>query len=277
VEHKTETGTVEHKGCVLAYSVTGEGPPVVLIQGVGVHGGGWKPQVERLSGSYRCLTFDNRGIGKSQPSGSALSVEQMSEDTLVLMDKQGWSAAHLIGHSLGGLVALDLALNHRSRVRSLSLLCTFANGKDATRLTWEILSVGVRTKIGSLRQRRRAFLELILSKEERETTDLDRLAEELEPIFGHDLAVQPKIVMEQLRMARRYDATPRLAELAKMPTLLMFGDEDPIAPPSIGEAIAKGIGTAEFLEFESAAHGLPLRRAEEVNQMLLAHMALIGG
>ena len=57
---------VEHRGCRLACSVRGEGPPVLLVQGVGVHGDGWRPQVEALAPRFRCLSFDNRGIGHSQ-------------------------------------------------------------------------------------------------------------------------------------------------------------------------------------------------------------------
>jgi pimeloyl-ACP methyl ester carboxylesterase len=126
---------VAHKGCALAYRVEGAGPAVLLIQGVGVHGEGWRPQIDGLASRYCCLAFDNRGMGRSQPLGGVrISVEQMVEDALVLMDAQGWTSAHVIGHSLGGVVAQHLALVARDRVRSLSLLCTVARGRDVGRL-----------------------------------------------------------------------------------------------------------------------------------------------
>jgi len=74
-----ETFTIEHRGCRLAYNVRGDGPPVLLIQGVGLHGDGWRPQVDELAARYRCLTFDNRGMNRSQPIGVPLSVEQLAE------------------------------------------------------------------------------------------------------------------------------------------------------------------------------------------------------
>ena len=132
------TSPIEHRGCRLAYAVRGDGPPIVFIQGSGPHGDGWLPQVDELASRYRCLSFDNRGMGRSQPLGVRLTVEQMAEDVQILMDSQGWKSAHLVGHSLGGLVALCVALTARSRVRSLSLLGTFARGADATRLSWEM-------------------------------------------------------------------------------------------------------------------------------------------
>src|SRR6185436_21003433 len=86
----SEPATLERQGCQLSYRVEGDGPPVLFIQGVGVHGDGWLPQVQGLSARYRCLTFDNRGMGRSQPVTGPLSVEQMAEDALALMDAQGW-------------------------------------------------------------------------------------------------------------------------------------------------------------------------------------------
>ncbi len=71
---------VEQQGCRLAATVSGSGPRVVFIQGVGLHGDGWLPQVSWLDRAFACMRFDNRGIGKSQPLGSALSVERMAED-----------------------------------------------------------------------------------------------------------------------------------------------------------------------------------------------------
>src|SRR3954468_17968138 len=95
------TAWVERAGCRLHYAVCGDGPPVLLIQGVGVHGDGWRPQVEALASHRQCLTFDNRGLGGSQPVGAAVTVEQMAEDARVLMDALGWESAHVVGHSLG--------------------------------------------------------------------------------------------------------------------------------------------------------------------------------
>jgi pimeloyl-ACP methyl ester carboxylesterase len=141
---------------VLAYEVRGKGPPVVFIQGVGIHGAGWAPQVDALAGEFTCLWFDNRGIGGSVGSSDNLSVPIMARDALALMDHLGWEAAHLVGHSMGGLIALELALAARQRVSGLALLCTFADGRQAgnsARMIW----LGTRTRVGTRRMRRNAF------------------------------------------------------------------------------------------------------------------------
>src|SRR5262249_38133539 len=80
----TTPNTTTYRGCKLSWSVAGNGPPVVLIQGVGVAGGAWEPQVDALASNYACLWFDNRGFGSSLPMGGLLTVELMAEDTIAL-------------------------------------------------------------------------------------------------------------------------------------------------------------------------------------------------
>src|SRR3979490_3260491 len=104
------TAQLNIAGCGIDYRVGGNGPPVVLIEGAGVCGSGWGPQVDCLSTQYTCLTFDNPGRGQSLPAGELLTIARMAADTLALMDALGWESAHMAGHSMGGLIALELAL-----------------------------------------------------------------------------------------------------------------------------------------------------------------------
>ena len=265
--------SVEFRGCRLSYSLEGDGPPVILIQGVGVSGTGWTPQVRTLRSSFQCLTFDNRGMGASQPAAVDITVPQMAEDALQLMDHAGWDSAHVVGHSLGGPVALEMALTQPQRVRSLALLCTVARGSDATRLTGRMLWLGLRSRIGPKRARRRAFLEIVMPPDALSAIDADALAAELALLFGHDLADQPPVSMKQLGALRAYDASDRLSGLTGIPTIVMSAAHDPIAPPQFGRALAAGIPGARFVEFSDASHGLPLQYPERVNAMLMEHLA----
>lgn len=260
------------EGCDFAYRLTGSGPPVLFIQGVGVHGDGWAPQTAGLSSEFACLSFDNRGMGASQPFTGRLSVESMATDALALMSHVGWDSAHLVGHSLGGVIAQEIALRVPERVRSLTLMCTVARGADATRLSGRMLWLGIRSSIGTRRSRRRAFLEMVMPPAALAGEDPDRLANELEGLFGHDLAEQPPIAMKQLGALRAYDATPRLHELGGFPTLVMSAAFDPIAPPGRGRALANGIPGARFVLFDDSSHGLPIQHADRVNGLLREHL-----
>jgi pimeloyl-ACP methyl ester carboxylesterase len=268
----SDPAPLEHHGCRLAWHLRGQGPPVLFIQGVGVHGDGWLPQIDGLADRYRCLWFDNRGMGKSLPRGVPVRVEQMAEDALALMDAAGWESAHVVGHSLGGLVALHLGLTARERLRSLGLLCTFSRGAVGTKPTARMLWLGLRSRLGPRRARRRAFLEIVMPEAELAGADTEAMAARLAPLFGHDLADQPPIAMEQLAALRAYDATPRLAELAGLPTLVISATHDPIARPAeAGRILAAGIPRARYLEMAHASHGAPIQCAGEVNGMLDEH------
>jgi pimeloyl-ACP methyl ester carboxylesterase len=89
----------------LAYSRAGRGPAVLLIQGAGVVGNGWSPQVSGLSHRFDLIAFDNRGIGASDRGPGPLAIEAMAEDALALMAHEGIERFHVAGHSMGGLIA----------------------------------------------------------------------------------------------------------------------------------------------------------------------------
>ncbi len=264
------TFTVTHKGCNLSCSVRGDGPPVLFIQGVGVHASGWAPQIDELAARYQCVSFDNRGLGSSQPRGCAITVEQMAEDAAAILDALRWESAHVVGHSLGGLVALHLALTARARVRTIALICTFARGRDGTPFS-SVLWTGLRTKIGTRRQRRRAFVELVMPPDVLRSGDRDALAERLAPVFGHDLGVEPPVAMAQLGAMRAYDATPRLGRLEGLPALVVSAAHDRIASAAAGRAMASRIPGARYVELPNAAHGAPIQCAAEVNALLAEH------
>jgi len=264
--------TISSRGCKLAFRVRGSGPPVLFIQGINAHGDGWNPQVDGLAGRYACLTFDNRGMGGSERGTEPISVAQMAGDAAAVMDAAGWESAHVVGHSLGGPAGLQLALDHRGRVRSLALLCSFAGGRGVGPLSGRLIWAGLRMKFGTKRMRRRAFLALVVPPGAR--ADRDALAGELAPLFGHDLAERPAVVGDQMRAMRAFDARARLGELAGIPTLVASAELDPIAPPKLGEEAASCIPGSKYVELLGASHGVTLTEPQRVNALLADHFSL---
>lgn len=266
-----DTRSLVHRGCNLHYRRRGAGPPILLIQGTAIHGDAWQPQIDGLVESFCCISFDNRGMGRSQPVGAALSVAQMAEDALIIMDAENWRSAHIVGHSLGGLIALELALTAPERVRSLSLLCTFANGRDAGKLSPRMIWIGLRTQIGTRRSRRHAFLELVLPPTALANANGDELAARLERLFGHDLGESPAIMPAQMAAMRDHNVHPRLAELKGIATLVVSAVYDPIAPPAVGQSLASAIPGARYVELADASHGVTFQYPERINQLLFEH------
>jgi pimeloyl-ACP methyl ester carboxylesterase len=264
--------TTLFQGCHFAYKVQGVGEPVVLIQGVGVHGDGWRPQTDALRTLFCCLSFDNRGMASSQPSSVPITVSQMAADTLAIMDAAGIPSAHVVGHSLGGCVAQQIALSKPDRVKSLSLLCTSARGADATRFTLKLAWLGARSRIGTARMRRRAFLRIVVSPQYVAGNHPDRTAADLAPIFGHDLGETPPIVMRQLGALKRFNAQNTLNNLVAIPTLVLSATNDVIFPPQYGRMLAEGIPGARFIVLPHACHGATIEHAHTVNTILTEHI-----
>jgi aminoacrylate hydrolase len=254
------------------YAKAGRGPAVLLVQGVGVIGEGWRPQVEALSTAFETIAFDNRGVGRSPLGEQPLTIEAMAADSVAIMDAEGIDRFHVVGHSMGGLIAQEIALTRRERVKSLALLCTFADGKDATALSLRMLILSLRSRLGTRAMRRNGMLSMIMPADYLRGIDRIALARELQQLFGRDLADQPPIVMTQLRAMSRYSAAPRLHELSGLPTLVASGTHDPIAPPRLGRAIASGIARSRFVEYPHASHALPIQCAADLNARLMDHL-----
>jgi len=174
---------------------------------------------------------------------------------------------------MGGLIAQEVALRAPARVKSLALLCTFARGKQATRLTADIILVGLRTRIGTRAMRRSAFLELVMPRALLAEADRAQLAETLRPLFGRDLAEQPPIILKQLRAMAKYDSSGRLGQLAHIPSLVVSAELDRIAPPAFGRELAATIPGARLVEIPGAGHGVPIHAPEKINALLAEHFA----
>jgi pimeloyl-ACP methyl ester carboxylesterase len=265
--------TVSTPGARIEYWKAGRGPAVLMIQGAGIIGAGWRPQIDDLARDYTVLWFDNRGIGQSASDRGRLSIEVMAADATAVLDAADVERCHVIGHSMGGLIAQELALTQRPRVASLALLCTFATGRDASALSWEMVLLALRTRIGTASMRRRAFLEMIVPDHVLHSVDAERMAAELAPLIGHDLARQPSIAMKQVGAMSRYDARARLGGLAGIPTLVASAELDRIARPRSGRALAEAIPGARYVEWPGAAHAAPIHDAAMVNVLLRAHLS----
>ena len=113
-------------GININYKVQGHGEPLVLIMGFSGSSAGWIFQRRAFQKYFQVITFDNRGVGRSDKPDGTYSIRMMAEDTLGLMDHLGIEKAHVLGVSMGGYIAQELAINHPERVRKLVLGCTYA-------------------------------------------------------------------------------------------------------------------------------------------------------
>jgi 3-oxoadipate enol-lactonase len=112
----------------IAYEVRGHGRPLVLVQGVGIGRWGWEPVADRLARRFQVLTIDNRGVGASDTPPGHFTTRAMAQDVLAVLDHAGIQQASVLGTSLGGMIAQELALAHPERVDKLVLVATVPGG-----------------------------------------------------------------------------------------------------------------------------------------------------
>src|SRR6476646_6123565 len=111
------------------YERAGSGEPLLLIQGMsGTHLSWGEPFKGAMEEDFDVVAFDNRGIGLSAPVDGPFTIAEMAADTAGLLEALGWETAHVVGVSMGGMIAQELALSWTARVRSLSLIATHAGG-----------------------------------------------------------------------------------------------------------------------------------------------------
>lgn len=261
----------------LCYDDVGDGPAVLLLQGVGVSRVAWRPQIDALGPRHRCLAIDHRGVGGSEGDLARLSVATMATDALDALDALDVARVHVVGHSLGGVVATAIALRAPDRVASLSLLCTFAGGRDLSRPTARLVWLGARTRIGTRGMRRAAFAELVSAPARVASRGVESVAAQLEAAFGRSLVEPPPVADAQLAALRAHDERERLGELAGVPTLVASAEHDPIAPPRCGEGIAAAIPGARYELFAGESHAVTIQHADAVNALLARHVERAAG
>lgn len=256
-------GQVERGEVKIHYRRCGTGKPCLLIQGVGVRGDAWRTQTDTLAKDYELCSIDNRGVGES--NGAPSSITQMADDALAVLDKLGWERAHVVGHSMGGAVAMALAAKSSSRVSSLALLCTVARGRDIFSLSPRVLAIQMRTRLGTKESRRRAFFELV-SGPSYSSTDEGSLLE-LEQVFGRRLDELPRVVPRQMFAFARFNSKPMWPALSAIRTLVLSAKHDIVCPAKSGERLAQGIDGALY-KLVDGGHAVPAQDPATINAVL---------
>jgi 3-oxoadipate enol-lactonase len=225
----------------IAWERHGAGPPLLLIHGLGYARWGWEPVVEALSRSFDLLLFDNRGIGESDAPPGPYTAAQLAADAVQVLDEAEVERAHVLGTSLGGMVAQELALSYARRVDRLALACTTPGGPRAYPMPAR--TVALMTNGATLRD----FVENALVPDPR--------PELVERILVHRLATaQPaEAWAAQAAAGAAFDAYEQLGSIAAS-ALVLHGDGDVVVDPANGELLARLLPHASLEVFPGTGH-----------------------
>ena len=254
-------------GARIYWEVHGSGDPVLLIMGLGSNAYGWDRTVPWLSQRYQTITFDNRGTGRSDVPEGAYTIAQMAADAGAVLDAAGHASAHVVGASLGGMIAQRFALAHPARVRSLLLFCTTPGGARHAPPAAEVLQALVTgDQDPAALYRRNAWF---LYGDETRTQHPERIEDDL--VARMRIPTTPAGYMGQLRAAMGHDTWDELASLA-VPTLVVHGDADLLIPTPNGRCLADRIPDAELVLIPGAGHMLQADAGDTVRDAVLGFL-----
>ena len=245
----------------------GDGPPVVFVRGTGADGSRWLPQVEEYQHDYRCLIFDNRGSGRSSAPPGPYSVPMMVGDTIALLDHLEIDTCHLSGMSLGGAIALRLAIDFPDRVTTLQLHGAWARTHGYARMYLSLL--GRFLEEGGLDFYYEAAL-LYLFPPDFLTQNYDHALEILERMKTNSSPIDG--LAGQIEANLTHDEADRLA-LVRAPTLVTVGELDMCLPPLFSRELADGIPDAELVVFPGGSHLFGMQDPETFNRVTLEWLA----
>jgi 3-oxoadipate enol-lactonase len=255
-------------GVTIAYDVWGrrDGPPVLLIQGLGADARGWALQRMAFGRRYRCYAVDNRGVGQSGKPPGPYTLEQMANDAIAVLDAEGVDRANVVGASMGGVIAQILAVLHPDRVRSLVLACTACHHHPWRReLLAEWAEQVQQGGMGALSNDALRWL----------------VGPRLRRRFGVWLNLLARIVLQSppepfvAQVQAILDAPDELRfELVHVqaPTLVITGSQDELTPIGDAEELAELIPHARLVELRGAAHGLMVEAPNAFNDAVLAFL-----
>lgn len=224
----------------LTYVRRGEGPPLLLVQGTAATYLHWGERLlSLLAASFDVVSYNHRDVGESTPVHAAFTIEDLADDAAGLLDELGWPSAHVVGVSMGGVVAQELALRHPDRVASLLLGCTHTGGGGLPATVPEALvSAAVPgDAAATLRNVFRAGVR-----------DLERVRPGAWEEYGNAALTQPvsaRTTTLQIDAVARHSTAGRLHRIT-VPTHVVHGDTDRLVPVEAGEELASAIGGARL-------------------------------
>ncbi|MDQ4041245.1 MAG: alpha/beta hydrolase [Actinomycetota bacterium] len=256
------------------YVRRGEGEPFLAIMGMsGSHVSWGEPFLEALARDFDVIAFDNRGVGLSDWVSEPFATADLAADAAGLLDALEVESAHVLGVSMGGMIAQELVLTHPERVRTLSLGCTYCggpNGRITSPAVAQRLAAGMMS--GDRELALRTAYEVNLSAGYR--ADESRYAAFREMATQYPAAVE--VILLQAQAAQAHDAAARLAAIAT-PTLVIHGTEDEMLECSNGELIASLIPGARLERLEGVGHMFWWEQPERSAALVREHARTAAG
>jgi len=250
------------------YEIIGRGAPLVMIRGVSSNSDHWYEQVPVLSKKFQLLVFDNRGIARSSDPGGSFSTKDMAADTIALMNAVGIKKAHVLGYSMGGMIAQEIALANPEKINGLILVATDCGislrikaRPECSRLFSEMI------RLGTSEAKTAAAACLFAKRTFESRPDIIQRYTEVSLRFP----ASQKILERQWEAITRHDACSRLQNIAA-PTLAITASEDVLIPPENSRVLAERIPDAQMRSIDGGGHMFVIEQPVQFNEAVIGFL-----
>lgn len=260
--------TLAANGQQIYFESHGEGLPLVLIMGIGYDASLWAlQQIGPLSEHFRTIVFDNRDAGRSSQATEPYSIGDMADDLAALLDGLGIDKAHVVGLSMGGMIAQEFALRHPHRLDRLVLTGT---GAATARVQFDAISSWRFVKAADPAGMHFAGQQFNWLFSETFRRNPEAVEQTLQLLGSNPHPMTTEAFDRQAEAYLRHDALDRLHAVTA-PTLVIAGERDRLTPPWICQEVADAIpgATLALIDGPGSSHVLPLERPEAFNQLTL--------
>lgn len=249
----------------------GEGPPLLLIMGMSGTALHWGEELlEELRRDFDVIAFDNRGVGASTRLDGEVTIRQMAADAAALLGALEIDSADVLGISMGGMIAQELALAHPELVRTLTLGCTYSGGEGSSVAPQETVALlGEAMMSGDRARAVRAGWEVNVSA----PFAADLQAWNAFAAIAERRAVAVPVVLAQMQAIAGHDTSARLPSL-RLPTLVIHGTEDRMLPVSNGHMIAELIPDSRLEILDGVGHLFFWEEPQRTAELVRAHTAV---
>jgi pimeloyl-ACP methyl ester carboxylesterase len=264
--------TIRTNGQDLYYETHGEGPPLVLVMGIGYDSSLWKlAQVPALSKRFRVIIFDNRDVGRSSKARAPYTIADMADDIAGLLDGLDVKRAHVLGLSMGGMIAQQFALRHPARIERLVLA---GCGAAPALVAFDPIRAWAWLKHNDARGEAFAceqFTWLFSTAFRRNRAAVEQT---IALLSSNPHPVTAEGYQRQADAYLAYDALDQLANVLA-PTLMVVGEQDLLTPPWVCEEVTRSIPGARFevIEGDGASHLVAIERPDDFNALVTRFLA----
>ena len=269
--------TATINGTELYFEEHGAGTPLLCIMGFATDSIGWTMQTPEFAKRHRTIVFDNRGVGRSAKPAGPYAISAMADETAGLLDHLGIARTHVLGLSMGGMIAQELALRHPQKVDRLVLAATHPRPDDHQATVQRDILAGLggtvsdsgQVSIDTSNVNPMAFFQQLLPlvfTPEFINTQLMELMQMFAGALQH--GVDLNAIMAQAAAIQNHDTLDRLGKIAA-PTMVLHGDADRLILPKNGDLLAGKIPGAKLVKMANGSHGFNFEQRDLFNKTVL--------